>query len=127
MFAADRGAAVDAPWRKLSCAGLARQGEPLGVISAGGSGGASLVAPGMRSLPIGVPKVLISSIASGDVGPYVGPSDITMMYSVTDVSGLNSISRQVLANGAHALIGMARARDGGGEATAPARRCRRSG
>ena len=64
----------------------------------------------LRSLPIGVPKVLISSIASGDVGPYVGPSDITMMYSVTDVSGLNSISRQVLANGAHALIGMAQGR-----------------
>ena len=64
----------------------------------------------MRALPIGVPKVLISSIASGDVGRYVGPADITMMYSVTDVQGLNSISRQVLANGAHALIGMVKAR-----------------
>ena len=63
----------------------------------------------MRSLAIGVPNLLISSIASGDVGPYVGPSDITMMYSVTDVSGLNSISRPVLANSAQALIGMARA------------------
>ena len=51
----------------------------------------------MRALPIGVPKVLISSVASGDVGRYVGPTDITMMYSVTDVQGLNSISRQVLA------------------------------
>jgi len=64
----------------------------------------------MRSLPIGVPKLIISSVASGDVGPYVGPADITMMYSVTDVQGLNSISRTVLANGAHALVGMVKAR-----------------
>jgi uncharacterized protein (UPF0261 family) len=64
----------------------------------------------MRALPIGVPKLIISSVASGDVGPYVGPADITMMYSVTDVQGLNSISRAVLANGAHALIGMVKAR-----------------
>ncbi|HEY1884616.1 MAG TPA: Tm-1-like ATP-binding domain-containing protein, partial [Roseiarcus sp.] len=64
----------------------------------------------MRALPIGAPKVLISSIASGDVSRYVGPTDITMMYSVTDVQGLNSISRQVLANGAQALIGMVKAR-----------------
>ena len=64
----------------------------------------------MRTLPVGVPKLIISSVASGDVGSYVGPSDITMMYSVTDVQGLNSISRAVLANGANALIGMVRAR-----------------
>jgi uncharacterized protein (UPF0261 family) len=68
------------------------------------------VAPGMRALPIGVPKLIISSVASGDVAPYVGPADITMMYSVTDVQGLNSISRQVLANGANALVGMVKAR-----------------
>ncbi len=109
VFSADRGASVTA-MAEAFVRWLARQGEPLGIISAGGSGAASLVAPGMRSLSIGVPKVLVSSVASGDVGPYVGPSDITMMYSVTDVSGLNSISRQVLANGANALIGMARAR-----------------
>ncbi len=64
----------------------------------------------MRALPIGVPKVMVSSVASGDVAPYVGPSDITMMYSVTDVQGLNSISRQVLANAANALVGMVKAR-----------------
>ena len=64
----------------------------------------------MRALPIGVPKLIISSVASGDVAPYVGPADITMMYSVTDVQGLNSISRQVLANGANALVGMVKAR-----------------
>jgi uncharacterized protein (UPF0261 family) len=87
-----------------------RQSEIVGVISAGGSGGASIVAPAMRALPIGTPKVLISSVASGDVGRYVGPSDIPMMYSVTDVQGLNRISRQVLANGAQALVGMVKAR-----------------
>src|SRR5258708_24655010 len=64
----------------------------------------------MRALPIGVPKLIISSVASGDVAPYVGPADITMMYSVTDVQGLNSIWRQVLANGANALVGMVKAR-----------------
>ena len=60
----------------------------------------------MRSLPIGVPKVMVSSVASGDVKPYVGPSDICMMYSVTDVAGINRISERVLANAAHALAGM---------------------
>ena len=89
---------------------IKRQNDIAGIISAGGSGGASIVAPGMRALPIGAPKVLVSSIASGDVGRYVGPTDITMMYSVTDVQGLNAISRQVLANGAQALIGMVKAR-----------------
>ena len=76
---------------------IKRQGDIAGIVSAGGSGGASIVAPAMRALPIGAPKVLISSIASGDVSRYVGPTDITMMHSVTDVQGLNSISRQVLA------------------------------
>src|SRR6185369_2627227 len=64
----------------------------------------------MRALPIGVPKLIISSVASGDIGRYVGHADITMMYSVTDVQGLNSISRQVLGNGANALVGMVKAR-----------------
>jgi uncharacterized protein (UPF0261 family) len=89
---------------------LRRQGDVAGIISAGGSGGASLVAPGMRGLAVGVPKLIVSSIASGDVAAYVGPADITMMHSVTDVQGLNSISRQVLANGANALVGMVEAR-----------------
>ena len=109
VFASDRGASVTAMAEAFTN-WLRRQGDIVGVISAGGSGGASLVAPGMRALPIGVPKLIISSVASGDVGPYVGPADITMMYSVTDVQGLNSISRQVLANGANALVGMVRAR-----------------
>jgi uncharacterized protein (UPF0261 family) len=60
----------------------------------------------MRALPIGIPKFMVSTVASGDVSRYVGPSDITMMYSVTDVQGINSISEQVLSNAAHALGGM---------------------
>ncbi|MET4205532.1 ABC transporter permease [Bradyrhizobium sp. LA2.1] len=109
VFGPDRGAAVTA-MAEAFASWLRRQSNIAGVISAGGSGAASLVAPGMRTLPVGVPKLIISSVASGDVGPYVGPADITMMHSVTDVQGLNSISRAVLANGAHALAGMVRAR-----------------
>jgi uncharacterized protein (UPF0261 family) len=77
-----------------------------GIISAGGSGGTSLATPGMRALAIGVPKVMVSTMASGDTRPYVGPSDICMVYSVTDVQGINRISEKVLSNAAHALAGM---------------------
>ena len=109
VFGSDRGAAVTA--MAEACANwLRRQTDVVGIISAGGSGGASLVAPAMRALPIGVPKLIISSVASGDIARYVGHADITMMYSVTDVQGLNSISRQVLGNGANALVGMVKAR-----------------
>ena len=109
VFGGDRGASVAAMAEAFET-WIKRQGDIAGIVSAGGSGGASIVAPAMRALPIGAPKVLISSIASGDVSRYVGPTDITMMHSVTDVQGLNSISRQVLANGAQALIGMVKAR-----------------
>ncbi|GIT07715.1 MAG: hypothetical protein CM1200mP30_13450 [Pseudomonadota bacterium] len=67
-----------------------------GIISAGGSGGTALVTPAMRDLPVGVPKVMISTVASGDVGDYVGPSDIMMMYSVTDIQGLNQFQNEFL-------------------------------
>jgi uncharacterized protein (UPF0261 family)/ABC-type branched-subunit amino acid transport system ATPase component len=109
VFGPDRGASVTAMAEAFTN-WLRRQADIVGVISAGGSGGASLVSPGMRALPIGVPKFIISSVASGDIARYVGHADITMMYSVTDVQGLNSISRQVLANGANALVGMVKAR-----------------
>lgn len=89
---------------------IARQQGIAGIISAGGSGGTALVTPAMRALPVGVPKLMISTVASGNVQRYVGPADIAMMYSVTDVQGLNSISRQVLANGAQAMAGMVKAR-----------------
>jgi uncharacterized protein (UPF0261 family)/ABC-type branched-subunit amino acid transport system ATPase component len=77
-----------------------------GIISAGGSGGTSMATQGMRALAVGCPKVMVSTMASGDTRPYVGPSDICMMYSVTDVQGINRISEKVLANAAHALAGM---------------------
>ena len=105
VFTRDRGAAV----REMAVAlerWMPRQPGVAGVIAAGGSGGTALAAPAMQTLPVGVPKVMISTVASGDVSRYVGPSDIMMMYSVTDVQGLNAISRKVLANGAHALAGM---------------------
>jgi uncharacterized protein (UPF0261 family)/ABC-type branched-subunit amino acid transport system ATPase component len=109
VFTGDRGAAITAMAEAFEA--WIKRHEPVGgLISAGGSGGSSLVAPAMRALPIGVPKVLISTVASGNVAPYVGPSDIMMLYSVTDVAGLNSVSRQVLGNGAAAIVGMVRAR-----------------
>ena len=118
VFTNDRGASV----REMAVAltrWISRQPGVAGVISAGGSGGTALVTPAMQALPVGVPKVMISTVASGDVSRYVGPSDIMMMYSVTDVQGLNSISRRVLANGAHALAGMVANR--GDETSARAR------
>ncbi|MCB1972182.1 MAG: Tm-1-like ATP-binding domain-containing protein [Geminicoccaceae bacterium] len=82
-----------------------------GMIGAGGSGGTSMVTPAMQALPVGVPKIMVSTVASGNVASYVGPADIMMMYAVTDVQGLNRISRAVLGNAAHALAGMIRHRD----------------
>lgn len=79
--------------------------HPDGVIGLGGSGGTALVTPALQRLPVGVPKIVVSTVASGNTAPYVGSSDITLMYSVTDVAGLNRISRVVLSNAAHALAG----------------------
>ena len=105
MFTGDRGSAVRRwPWRwSGSCR---RRDDVGGVLGLGGSGNTALVTPAMRALPVGVPKVLVSTVASGNVAPYVGPADIAMIYSVTDVQGLNRISRRVLGNAAHALAGM---------------------
>lgn len=105
VFGSDRGRSVTA----MSIAFerfIATRRDLGGIISAGGSGGTSLATAGMRALPVGVPKVMVSTMASGDTRPYVGPSDICMMYSVTDVQGINQISERVLANAAHALAGM---------------------
>ncbi len=122
VFTGERGAAITAMAEAFE-AWIRRQDRVGGLISAGGSGGSSLVAPAMRALPIGVPKVLISSVASGNVAPYVGPSDILMLYSVTDIAGLNSVTRQILANGAAAIVGMVKARSAAAEpAPRPARR-----
>jgi len=105
VFTGDRGSSVTAMALAFEHF-IAKRRDVGGLISAGGSGGTALATPAMRRLPIGVPKLMVSSVASGDVKPYVGPSDICMMYSVTDVSGLNRISEKVLGNAAHALAGM---------------------
>jgi uncharacterized protein (UPF0261 family)/ABC-type branched-subunit amino acid transport system ATPase component len=118
VFTGERGSAIAAMGEAF--AAWIRRQEPVGgLISAGGSGGSSLVAPALRVLPIGLPKVLISSVASGNVAPYVGASDVMMLYSVTDVAGLNSVSRQVLANGAAAMVGMVKERAASGERQRP--------
>ena len=110
VFTGDRGTAVKGMTEAFE-RWMEGAGNVGGVISAAGSGGTALATPAMRVLDVGVPKVMVSTVASGDVAPYVGPSDITMMYSVTDVAGLNRISRKVLANAADAMIGMARSAD----------------
>lgn len=102
----DRGAAVTAMATALS-AFLAKQKEIGGVLGLGGSGNTALVTEAMRSLPIGVPKLMLSTVASGNTAPYMGPNDIAMMYSVVDIAGLNAISRTVIANAANAAAGMA--------------------
>jgi uncharacterized protein (UPF0261 family) len=85
---------------------LYSEGKFHGIISFGGSGGTSLVTPGMRALPIGVPKVMVSTVASGNTQQYVGTSDIMMYPSIVDVSGLNSISTKIFTNAAFAIAGM---------------------
>lgn len=105
VFTGDRGRSVAAMAEALA-AYLGAQGNVGGVIGLGGSGGTALVAPALRALPIGTPKLIVSTVASSNVAPYVGASDIAMMYAVTDLAGLNRISRIVLANAAHAIAGM---------------------
>ncbi|MCP4626884.1 MAG: ABC transporter permease [bacterium] len=105
VFTGDRGTAVTA-MSEAFARYLAVQQDLGGVISLGGSGGTALSTPGMQSLNVGVPKIMVSTMASGDVKPYVGASDICMLYSVTDVQGINRISERVLANAANALVGM---------------------
>jgi len=104
VFTGDRGSAVGAMAVALQ-AFLTSRGDVDGVLGLGGSGGTALITPAMRALPVGVPKVMVSTVASGDVAPYVGAADIAMVHSVTDVAGLNRISRQVLGNAAHMLAG----------------------
>jgi len=88
---------------------LHRSGRLDGILAIGGSGGAALAAPAMQALPVGLPKLIVSTMAAGDTRPYVGESDIAMLYPVVDVAGLNRLSRQVLGNAAAAIAGMARA------------------
>lgn len=106
--AGDRGKAVEAAARGVAklAADLNDEGKVEGVLSLGGSAGTTIGTAAMRALPFGIPKVMVSTLASGQVKPYVGVRDIMMMYSVVDISGLNRISRTVLSNAAHAMIGM---------------------
>ncbi|MFF4326452.1 Tm-1-like ATP-binding domain-containing protein [Streptomyces sp. NPDC001591] len=108
--AADRGAAVTAMARGAEAilSRLHAEGRLHGVLAIGGSGGTFLATRAMRALPLGVPKLMVSSMASGDVSSYVGSSDITLMYSVVDIAGINSVSAPVLANAAEAVAGMAK-------------------
>jgi uncharacterized protein (UPF0261 family) len=82
------------------------EGKFDGVLALGGSGGTAIATPAMQALPVGIPKVMVSTVASGDVKPYVGEKDINMMYSVVDVAGINRLSRRILANAAGAVCGM---------------------
>lgn len=107
VFTGDRGSAVLGMAEAFTHFMRTRD-DVTGLIGLGGSGGTALVTPAMQALPVGVPKLMVSTVASGNVAAYVGPSDIAMMYSVTDIAGLNRISRLVLANAAHAMAGMAR-------------------
>ena len=81
-------------------------GEVDGIISLGGSAGTTIGTTAMQALPVGVPKLMVSTLASGDTSPYVQSKDICMMYSVVDIAGINRLSRQILANAAGAIVGM---------------------
>ncbi|MFI6512609.1 Tm-1-like ATP-binding domain-containing protein [Streptosporangium sp. NPDC050855] len=107
--AADRGAAVTTMGEGAAAvlAELYAQGRLDGVLAVGGSGGSSIAARAVRDLPIGLPKLIVSTMASGDVSPYVGAKDVTIMYSVVDVAGINRVSARILGNAAAAIAGMA--------------------
>lgn len=85
---------------------LYEEGKFDGILSFGGTGGTSIVTPGMRALPIGVPKVMVSTVASGNTEPYIGTSDLIMMPSIVDVAGLNVISTKIFTNAVFAIAGM---------------------
>ncbi len=109
--AGDRGAAVGAMAEGAAAVvrRLHEEGRLDAVVGMGGTGGTSLVTHAMQQLPVGVPKLVVSTVASGDTRPYVGAVDITMMYSVVDVAGINQISARIIANAAGAIAGMAKA------------------
>ena len=111
--AGDRGAAMDAmaDGAAVVLLGLFEEGKVDGALALGGSGGSAVASRAMRALPVGVPKLLVSTMAAGDVAPYVGEADVTMMYSVVDVAGINSVSAQVFGNAAAAIAAMAGAEE----------------
>ncbi|WP_145572706.1 Tm-1-like ATP-binding domain-containing protein [Yersinia mollaretii] len=104
VFCGDRGRAISAMAVAFERFMMSRD-DVAALLGLGGSGGTALITPAMQSLPIGIPKLMVSTMASGDVSGYIGASDIAMMYSVTDIAGLNRISRRVLSNAAHQMAG----------------------
>jgi uncharacterized protein (UPF0261 family) len=105
----DRGQAVSAMAEALTHYLLSRK-DIGAILGLGGSGNTAIVTEAMRALPVGVPKLMVSTLASGNVAGFVGPTDIMMLHAVTDIAGLNAISRTVIGNAAHAAAGMARIR-----------------
>ena len=110
--AGDRGAAVEAMAR--GARGLVRrlfdEGRFDGILALGGSSGSSIATAAMRGLPVGVPKLMVSTMAAGDTRPYVGATDLTMMAAVVDIAGVNSVSARIMTNAAGAIAGMVGAR-----------------
>jgi uncharacterized protein (UPF0261 family) len=106
----DRGEAVETMARGAAAivTQLFADGRLDGVLALGGSGGTAVATEAMRALPVGVPKLMVSTMASGDTRPYVGASDVTMTYSVVDIAGINAVSARILANAAAAMAGMVR-------------------
>jgi uncharacterized protein (UPF0261 family) len=104
----DRGRSVTAMagGAKAILVRLFEQGAIHGVVSLGGSAGTAIATAGMRALPCGFPKLMVSTLVSGDIKPYVGSSDICMMPSVLDIAGLNHVSRRIIGNAAAAICGM---------------------
>ena len=105
VLARDRGKAITATERGLA-SWFERRDTIAGVLAIGGSAGTSIATAGMRELPVGVPKLMVSTLASGNTRPYIGTSDIAMLYPVGDFTGLNRLTRNILANAANAIAGM---------------------
>jgi uncharacterized protein (UPF0261 family) len=114
VAAGDRGTAIDTMLRGATAVvkNLIDEGDVHGIFGMGGSGGSTLVSGVMRELPVGFPKLLVSTVASGDTRPYVGTSDIAMMSSIVDIAGINQLSERILSNAAGAIGGMAQAYSG---------------
>ena len=109
--APDRGAAVTAMARGVAAVvtRLRAEGRLDAIVGVGGSSGSAMIAPALQELPVGVPKLLVTTMASGDTRPYVGTSDIALLYPIVDIAGLNTLSERILSNAAGAIVGMASA------------------
>lgn len=109
---ADRGSAIAAMARGATdvVVDLVERGEIAGILALGGTGGTTLASQVMRALPVGFPKLIVSTVASGQTRHFVGSKDITMMYSVVDIAGVNAISAPILSNAGGAIAGMALAK-----------------